>query len=137
MMKALEVKGVGLERETRSPVLLLKEVDGKGCVPLVIGEVEAMAILYALRGTVPRRPVAHDLMAAIVERFGGTLEEVDLTKMEEGICYACLRFKLPDGRTLELDARPSDSVALALRLSAPIYIEEELFEALAVELPES
>lgn len=131
------VKGVALERETRRPVLLLRDLGGKGYVPLVIGEGEAMAILYVLKGMVPPRPMTHDLMAAIVEGFGGALEGVVLTEMEEGVCHATLRFRLPGGRALELDARPSDSVALALRLSSPIYIEDTLFEALAVEIPES
>lgn len=136
-MRELVVAGIAVDQESGGPVLLLRDPkEEEHFVPLRIGEAEAVAILIGLEGSVPPRPLTHDLLHSVLEALEAALEEVVLNRLEEGICYASLHIRKSNGELVQVDARPSDSVALAIRTGSPIYIEEAVYEELVQELPE-
>ncbi len=130
------VGGVGFDQENNAPVLLLKDLISPRYITMRIGPFEAMAILMSLHGETPPRPMTHDLMKNMLDRLGCRLDRVVLVDMVNGVFYADLWVRLPSGKIRKVDARPSDSVALALRTGSPIFIEDDLFEELAQELPD-
>jgi bifunctional DNase/RNase len=116
------VVGVRVELPTNQPIVLLKEVDGERYLPIWIGAVEATAIAFAQQQIVTARPMTHDLMKDILEALGATLTAVHITDLQDGVFYANLVF---DGGA-EVSARPSDSIALAMRMGVPLYAEESV-----------
>ncbi|MGH3303021.1 MAG: bifunctional nuclease family protein [Streptosporangiaceae bacterium] len=132
-MRQMEVVGVRVEMATNNPIVLLKETDGERYLPIWIGTNEATAIAYAQQGMVPQRPLTHDLMRDMLEALDIRLTTVNITALRDGIFFADLIFS--NGR--ELSARPSDSIALALRTGAAIYVREEILDEAGVAIPEA
>ncbi|MBD3216649.1 MAG: bifunctional nuclease family protein [candidate division Zixibacteria bacterium] len=133
MSELLKVKidGLALDVSTNSPVVVLKPEDGEDeeenrVLPIWIGHFEAMAIAMALSNMEQRRPLTHDLIKLIVTGFDGNVEKIEITELKEQTFYAVIYIKSKDG-ILQIDARPSDSIAIALRCDAPIFASEELF----------
>ncbi len=116
-------------------LLLLEEVDGDRVLPIYIGETEAVAIYFYLRGKVVSRPLTHDLLCSVLRGMGGKLHKVVITKVEEQTYYAELLVQRNE-ETIALDARPSDSIALALRASASIFANEDLLNTEPVGISE-
>lgn len=110
--------------------LILKESDGPRRMPIIIGVPEAQAIANELEGVRAQRPMTHDLLRNVIEALGGRLREVVIHSLKEGTFYASLIFDFSD---LEIDARPSDAIAIAVRCGAPIFVAEEILEEAAVE----
>jgi len=130
------VAGIAVDEESGGPVLLLRDpAEKERFVPLRIGEAEAVSIMLGLRGENPPRPLTHDLLLRVLSALEADLEEVRLDRVEEGICYASLCIRRPLGERVEVDARPSDAVALAVRTGSPIFIEEEVYAELVQEIP--
>src|SRR3989337_2483591 len=102
---------------SNQPIVLLREVSGERYLPIWIGAVEATAIAFAQQGVVPPRPLTHDLMRDLLAATGNELTEVQITDMKDGVFYANLVF----GSGVEVSARPSDSIALALRTGTSIF----------------
>jgi bifunctional DNase/RNase len=123
-MREVEVVGVRVEMPTNQPLVLLRELDGGRYLPIWIGAVEASAIAYAQQGTVTARPLTHELMQRIVEALGDELNEVQIIDVRDGIFYASLIF----ASGAEVEARPSDSIALALRSGARILCAEDVLD---------
>lgn len=124
-MVEVTVIGLSLDAETRSPVLILRERDTNTILPIWIGAMEALSISLAL-GKVPMpRPLTHDLMLSALEKLNASLVCVRIYRMKQGAFYSELDI-LSNGNNLKLDARPSDAVALALRVSAPILVSKEM-----------
>ena len=116
--------GVRVEMPTNQPLVLLRELDGGRYLPIWIGAVEASAIAYAQQGTVTARPLTHELMQHIVEALGDELTEVQIIDVRDGIFFANLIFASGS----EVEARPSDSIALALRSGARILCAEDVLD---------
>jgi bifunctional DNase/RNase len=135
-MKRVEVASLGLDKSSNTPVVILKEQDGDGVLPIWIGPGEASAIAMKLAGIEFSRPLTHDLMTTVVEGLGSTLVRVLITKVVDNTYYASLIFK-QDGEMISVDSRPSDSIALALRAEAPIFADETLLELTSVEIQET
>jgi uncharacterized protein len=131
-MREVDVIGVRVEMPSNNPIVLLREVTGERYLPIWIGAVEATAIAFAQQGVVPPRPLTHDLMKSIVEETGNELVEVRITDMKDGVFYAVLVF----GSGVEVSARPSDSIALALRTGTKIVCDEEVLETAGLAVPE-
>ncbi|MEI6360603.1 MAG: bifunctional nuclease family protein [Actinomycetes bacterium] len=131
-MQDLEVVGVRVEMPSNNPIVLLRDRESGRYLPIWVGAVEATAIAYAQQGIVPPRPLTHDLLRDILEALGVTLAEVRITSLQEGVFYALLVFS----NGVEVSARPSDAIALALRVDAPIRGAEEVMEAAGIELPD-
>jgi uncharacterized protein len=128
----LEVVGVRVEMPSNNPIVLLRERDGGRYLPIWVGAVEATAIAYAQQGIVPPRPLTHDLLRDILAALGVSLSEVRITALEDGVFYAVLAFS--DGT--EVSARPSDAIALALRVDAPIRGADEVLDAAGIDIPD-
>jgi bifunctional DNase/RNase len=118
----LSVVGVRVELPSNQPIVLLKEAQGDRYLPIWIGAVEATAIAYAQQGIVPSRPMTHDLFRDTLEAVGASLSAVRITDLRDGIFYAELVF---DGG-VEVSARPSDAIALAIRAGVTIFGEESV-----------
>lgn len=129
----MEVVGVRVEMPSNQPIVLVKELDGNRYLPIWVGAVEATAIAFAQQGVKPPRPLTHDLMANIVEAIGKPVTKVVLTELKDGIFYSDLYF---EGAST-LSSRPSDALALALRLGCPIFATDELLETSGIEIAET
>jgi bifunctional DNase/RNase len=131
-VRELDVIGVRVEMPSNQPILLLREVGGTRALPIFIGASEASAIASAQEGLEPPRPMTHDLMVNVLEALNHRLTEVQITEVDDGTYYAVL---LIDG--VEISARPSDSVALAVRIGCDIYCAEEVLDEAGIEWPEA
>lgn len=134
-MILVEVVGVRVEMPSNQPIILLKEMEGTRFLPIWVGAVEATAIAFAQQGVIPPRPLTHDLMKEIVETFHGTLTAVHLTELRDGVFYANLILRDASSQELVLSARPSDAIALALRMQSTILASEELLDEAGIEMP--
>ena len=105
--------------------LILKEQEGDRRLPIIIGAFEAQAIALEMEGVMPPRPMTHDLVKNLVDKFGAELNEVYINDLNDGTFYAKLIF---ESLGIELDARPSDAVAIAIRCNAPIFVNETILD---------
>ena len=130
MSKLIEVElvRIRIDEKRGDQVIVLKEKNGERYLPIVIGIIEATAIKMKVSGFQPPRPLTHDLLNNLIIQMGAKLEKVLVTKLESNIFYAKLMVRKNDGEIIEVDARPSDSIALALRAGAPIFVKEEVLE---------
>jgi len=131
-VQELRVVGVRVEMPSNQPIVLLREVGGDRYLPIWIGAVEATAIAFAQQGVVPPRPLTHDLIKDLLAATGNDLDEVRITEMKDGIFYAVLVF----GSGVEVSARPSDSIALALRTGSKIVCAEEVLDEAGLQVPD-
>ncbi len=131
-MNQLDVVGVRVEMPSQQPIVLLKEATGERYLPIWIGAGEATAIAFAQQGVVPARPLTHDLLRDVITAFGRNLEAVRITELRDGVYYAVLVFS----GGVEVSARPSDAIALALRTNSPIFGAEEVLEEAGIAIPD-
>lgn len=135
-MVEMELLGVKLELPSNTPVVMLREVEGRRRVlPIFIGLPEANAIAFALDGVVPPRPLTHDLLCNVLEETGWRLDQVVVTALTEGTFYAELHLQGPAGAQV-VSSRPSDAIALAVRVGAPIFAAESVVDEAAAEVEE-
>ena len=130
-MREVDVIGVRVEMPSNNPIVLLREVAGDRYLPIWIGAVEATAIAFAQQGVVPPRPLTHDLMKDLLDALGQELAEVQITDMKDGVFFATLVL----GSGVEIGARPSDSIALALRTGSRIVCAEEVLDEVGLAVP--
>lgn len=135
-MKEVTVQSLGLDRSSNTPVVILQEKDGSRVLPIWIGPGEASAIAMELAGMNFSRPLTHDLMTSAIRGLGGSLTRVLITRVVENTYYAEMIIAR-DGEYFTLDARPSDSIAMALRMDATIFTSEELLENTSIEISEN
>ncbi|HSV05231.1 MAG TPA: bifunctional nuclease domain-containing protein [Candidatus Binatus sp.] len=133
----VEVRGLGIDPSSGTPVVRLVEKAKTGReLAIWIGPFEAQAIAMELEGVAAPRPLTHDLMKTLVERLGAKLDRVVVEDLRDNTFFATLHLTAPGGGDLVLDARPSDAIALALRLHGPIVVVEEVFAKAAAAHPE-
>ncbi|MEO0023171.1 MAG: bifunctional nuclease family protein, partial [candidate division WOR-3 bacterium] len=126
-MIEVRVEAVLIEQSSNTPVMLLREVGGSRVLPVFIGPAEASAIIYALEKTQFVRPLTLDLMRNVITGLNGRVRQVVINRLDDETFFAEL--VLESGEQLvAIDARPSDSVGLALRVGAPIFVEDEVME---------
>jgi len=114
--------------ETADPqVIVLKEADGERGFPILIGISEAIAIDRKVRGYEPARPLTHDLLASVITHLGGEVERIEVCSLQDNTFFAKLIIRA-DGNVVEVDSRPSDAIALAVRLETPIYVAEQVLD---------
>jgi bifunctional DNase/RNase len=130
-MREVDVMGVRVEMPSNQPIVLLREVTGDRYLPIWIGAVEATAIAFAQQGVVPPRPLTHDLLKDLLDALGQELAEVQITEMKDGVFFATLVL----GSGVEIGARPSDSIALALRTGSRIVCAEEVLDEVGLAVP--
>jgi bifunctional DNase/RNase len=131
-VREVEVVGVRVEVPSNQPIVLLRELAGERYLPIWIGAVEATAIAFAQQGVVPPRPLTHDLLKDVLDATGNVLTEVRITEVNDGVFYALL--VLSSG--VEVSARPSDSIARALRTGSRIVCAEEILDDAGIAVPD-
>jgi bifunctional DNase/RNase len=131
-MREVEVVGVRVEMPSNQPIVLLRESMGERYLPIWIGAVEATAIAFAQQGVVPPRPLTHDLLRDVLDATGNEVSEIRITEMKDDVFYAML--VLTSG--VEVSARPSDSIALALRTGSRIVCSEDLLDTVGILVPD-
>ncbi len=124
-MRKMKVDKLGIDLLSHDPVVILKDVEGKRFLPILIGPFEATAIALALEGTHIPRPLSHDLMKSVIEALNAKVLRVVIHDIHDNTFYAKIVIE-SNGKNLEIDARPSDSIALALRTNAPIFVSERI-----------
>jgi bifunctional DNase/RNase len=117
---------------SNQPIVLLRESAGSRYLPIWVGASEATAIAFAQQGVVPPRPLTHDLLKDVLDATGNTLTEVQITEVRDGVFYAILIL----GEGIEVSARPSDSIALALRTGSRIVCSEEVLDEAGLDVPD-
>ncbi len=122
------LRAVRVDVGSSTPLLLLEEVGGDRSLPIFIGAPEATSIAYALQKVETPRPMSHDLMGHVIEALGARVVSVEITDLRDNTFYATLRLDR-DGEEIEVSSRPSDAVAVALRVGAPIRVSDELMAA--------
>ncbi len=133
-MLEMRIAHLGLDRASHSPVVILREVDGERVLPILIGTPEATAIAMELQGHRPPRPLTHDLLKQVLRGLGGELSRVLITELRDSTYHAALMIRRGE-QVFRVDARPSDSLALALRTGAPVFINESLLRE-GTDLPD-
>jgi bifunctional DNase/RNase len=135
-MIPMEVIGVRVEMPSNQPIVLLREIDGTRFLPIWIGAVEATAIAFAQQGLEPPRPLTHDLMASLFEKFDASLVAVHVNELRDGVFYSTLQMRDSLANLVQLSARPSDAIALALRTQSNILASSDLLDIAGIEIPE-
>lgn len=131
-MREMTLYGVSFEPIGKQPIVLLKTVDEDRFLPIWIGHPEAAAILMKLQGASPPRPMTHDLLADLVSELKGEIVRVTVTELRENTYFAKITI-VQDGQELEIDSRPSDAIALAVRCEAQIFAADDVVDESSIE----
>jgi bifunctional DNase/RNase len=126
------IYGVSFDLVGKQPIVLLKTADGNKFLPIWIGHPEAAAILMKLQSQSPPRPMTHDLLSDMLEQLEAQVVRITVTELRENTFYAQITVQ-QDGREIEIDSRPSDAIALAIRAEAPIFAADRVIEESAIE----
>jgi bifunctional DNase/RNase len=126
------IYGVSFDLVGKQPIVLLKTADGNKFLPIWIGHPEAAAILMKLQGASTPRPMTHDLVTEMLDQLGAQVTRIAVTELRENTFYAQITLQL-DGSEIEIDSRPSDAIALAVRADAPIFAADRVIEESAIE----
>ncbi len=129
-MIEVKVIKVAIDVNTKMPVIVLKEKQGERTLPIWVGLFEAQAIALAMEHIKPPRPLTHDLAKLLIEKLHGEVDKVVISDLVNNTFYARIIMR-GNGENLEVDSRPSDAIALALRLKVPIFIEEAVLDKIA------
>jgi bifunctional DNase/RNase len=131
-MQEMSIYGVSFDLVGKQPIVLLKTAEGNKFLPIWIGHPEAAAILMKLQSQAPPRPMTHDLVTDMLEQLGAQVVRITVTELRENTFYAQITVQL-DGSEIEVDSRPSDAIALAIRAEAPIFAADRVIEESAIE----
>ena len=131
-MQEMQIYGVSFDLVGKQPIVLLKTAEGNKFLPIWIGHPEAAAILMKLQSASTPRPMTHDLVTDMLDQLGAQVTRITVTELRENTFYASISLRV-NGRELEIDSRPSDALALAVRAGAPIYAADEVIAESAIE----
>jgi uncharacterized protein len=131
-MQEMLIYGVSFDLVGKQPIVLLKTAEGNKFLPIWIGHPEAAAILMKLQSQAPPRPMTHDLLSDMLEQLGAQITRITVTELRENTFYAQITLQ-QDGSEIEVDSRPSDAIALAIRAEAPIFAADRVIEESAIE----
>jgi bifunctional DNase/RNase len=123
-MIEMQIGGLGFDPRNLSPLVLLRDQEELNFLPIWIGVFEAAAIAMELQGVQPPRPMTHDLLKQAIEDLGGKMRRAVINDIKDGTFFAFIEVETKDGKVLNLDARPSDAIALAVRSHAPVFVSE-------------
>lgn len=127
MFKEMKVSGIAIDPVTNTPIMILREVDGEQAMPIWIGLLEATAIATELEKIQFSRPMTHDLLRNILKEVGAGVVKIEIIDLRENTFYAIITIITRD-KEFQIDARPSDAIALALRTDSPIYVHETVID---------
>jgi bifunctional DNase/RNase len=135
MLIEMNLAGVRMELPSNQPIVLLRESEGERFLPIWIGPSEATAIAVALQGIVTPRPMTHDLLKNILEEMAVQVSSIIITELREGTYYAVINMQR-NGDAFEVSSRPSDAIALAVRLGCKIFASEEVLTEASILIPD-
>jgi bifunctional DNase/RNase len=128
MQIEMTIKGLMIDPITNMPIIILRDQDGQRVLPIWVGVFEANAIALQIENVQTPRPMTHDLLKNVIDDLHGHVERIVVCELKENTFYARIHMSV-DGRSLEVDARPSDAIALALRTHSPIFVEEAVIQS--------
>lgn len=131
----MTLAGVRVELPSNQPIVLLKERDGERFLPIWIGAAEAAAIAMALQGVATPRPMTHDLLKNILDEMAVRVQSINITELRDGTFYAVISMQR-NGNRYEVSSRPSDAIALAVRIDAPIFADEGVLDEASILIPD-
>jgi uncharacterized protein len=131
-MQRMDIYGVSFDLVGKQPIVLLKTADGNKFLPIWIGHPEAAAILMRIQGATTPRPMTHDLLSDMLGKLDAEVVQVTVTELRDNTFYASITVHV-NGSEIEVDSRPSDAIALAVRADAPIYAADDVIEESAIE----
>jgi uncharacterized protein len=131
-MQEMVIYGVSFDLVGKQPIVLLKTADGNRYLPIWIGQPEAAAILMKLQGAATPRPMTHDLVTELLEQLDAQVVRITVTELRDNTFYASITVQ-QNGSEIEIDSRPSDAIALAVRADAPIFAADRVIEESAIE----
>lgn len=123
-MIQMEVGGLGFDPRNLSPLVLLKDSEELNFLPIWIGIFEAASIAMEMQDVHPPRPMTHDLLKSVIDKMGGKVQRIVINDVKEGTYFASVEIEKDDGKKINIDSRPSDAIALAIRVEAPIFVSE-------------
>ena len=123
----MKIKGLMIDPITNMPIIILRDTVGESVLPIWVGIFEANAIALELEKIVPPRPMTHDLLRDVIKGLGARIQRIAVTELRENTFYALIHLS-HEGKAFQVDARPSDAIALALRAQAPIFVESNVIE---------
>lgn len=121
-MIEMKVMGIALDTRTGSPIVVLHDKDNRRALPIWIGSAEASSIIRKIENLTVARPMTHDLIISIIEKTGYKISRVEINDVEKETYYATIFLEDKDGNTIEIDSRPSDAIAVAIRVDVPIFV---------------
>jgi uncharacterized protein len=131
-VQEVSIYGVSFDMVGKQPIVLLKTLDGNKFLPIWIGHPEAAAILVKLQGSPTPRPMTHDLVADMLVEMNAQVTKIAVTELRESTFYAVITLQV-NGSEIDVDSRPSDALALAVRTSAPIFVADQVIDDSAIE----
>jgi len=135
-MREVQIYGVSFDMVGKQPIVLLKTVDDNRFLPIWIGHPEAAAILMKLQGAETPRPMTHDLMVELLDQVDMQCQRISINELRDNTFYASITLTV-SGKEVELDSRPSDALALAVRVEAPIFVADEVIEESSIEFDQA
>jgi hypothetical protein len=132
MEREVKVRGLLVDPTSNSPIVLLKDVGSEAMLPIWVGPYEANSIATEIEKSSPPRPMTHDLLRNVINQMGGTVRRVIVTDLRDNTFYAVIEITTTEG-LLFIDSRPSDAIALALRVDCPIFIREDVLESSRID----
>lgn len=121
-MIEMKVMGIALDTRTGSPIVVLHDLDNRKALPIWIGSAEASAIIRKIENLKVQRPMTHDLIIDVVEKTGFEIDRIEISDVDDDTYFATIYLKNDNGEEKEIDARPSDAIAVAIRVNAPIFV---------------
>lgn len=121
-MIEMKVMGIALDTRTGSPIVVLHDKENRKALPIWIGSAEASSIIRKIENLTVSRPMTHDLIINLIEKVGYSLDKVEINDVEKDTYYATLFLSDNEGKVIEIDSRPSDAIAIAIRVDAPIFV---------------
>ncbi len=128
MEREMKIRGLLMDPSTNAPIVLLKDVNSETMIPIWVGPFEANSIASEIEKVAPQRPMTHDLLRNVINQFGGEVKRVIVTELKENTFYAVIEI-LREDKSILIDSRPSDAIALALRVDCPIFVREDVIES--------
>jgi len=124
----MKIRGLLMDPTTNSPIVILKDIDSEVMLPIWVGPYEANSIASEIEKVAPQRPMTHDLLRNMIHQFGASVKRVVVTELRDNTFYAVIEIIFGD-RSILIDSRPSDAIALALRADCPIFVREDVVES--------
>lgn len=125
----VKIRGLMMDPNSGTPIIILKDINSDTMLPIWVGAYEANAIALEIEKVAPQRPMTHDLLRNVIQEMGASVERVTVTELRDNTFFAAILLKNRSEETLIIDSRPSDAIALALRVDCPIFVDEEVIRA--------